>query len=181
MAFPFDARSIIRHPGAAPKREDFSLDRVLFPLEGRTGSQGFTLADASAGVAVFGAIGSGKSSGPADLLARAYLRAGFGGIVFCAKVEERAQWENWCAATGRSADLVIVNAEGPGFTFLDWEAARPGRAGFSINVVSLLMEIAEAIDAGGGDSGGSDGSAAFFNQQLRHLLANIVDLLLLAR
>jgi TraM recognition site of TraD and TraG len=177
MAFPFSSRSLVPHPGPTGRSADYSLDRVLFPLEP---GKNFCLSDAYAGVAIFGAIGSGKSSGPGALLARAYLKAGFGGIVFCAKVEERAQWEKWCAATGRSADLVIVNADGPGFNFLDWEASRPGKAGFSVNVVALLDEIASAIDAGGGDSGGGDGSAAFFRAQLGTLLTNLVDLLLQA-
>jgi TraM recognition site of TraD and TraG len=165
------------HSGGPPDAgaEDFRLDRVLFELGG---GQSFALADAQAGVAVFGATGSGKTSGPGSLIARAYLKAGLGGLVLCAKPEERGQWEEWAEATGRSGDLAVVNAEGPGFNFLEWEAAQPGKAGFSVNVVALLDEIAGAIEAGGEDGG--DGTAAFFRQQLRHLLTNLVDLLLLA-
>lgn len=36
-------------------------------------------------LASFGSIGSGKTSGSGQALALAYLRAGFGGLVLCAK------------------------------------------------------------------------------------------------
>ena len=48
----------------------------------------FTLRDACQGVHVFGGIGSGKTSGSGKALASAYLRAGFGGLVLCAKPDE---------------------------------------------------------------------------------------------
>src|ERR1700730_1609506 len=84
-------------------------------------ARGFTVADAQAGVSVFGAHGSGKPSGPGQLLARAYLREGMGGLVLCAKGGERAQWEAWARATGRSEDIVIVDTGGHArFNFIDW-------------------------------------------------------------
>ena len=39
-----------------------------------------TLADAKTGVLITGQTGKGKTSGPGRLLAKAYLRAGFGGL-----------------------------------------------------------------------------------------------------
>ncbi len=159
---------------------DFDPQRVLIDWKD---ALGFTIADAQTGVAVFGATGSGKTSGPGQLLARAYLKAGFGGLVLCAKVEERAQWEAWAKATGRSADLIHVDAGGRArFNFLEWEAGRAAEgAGFAINVVALLDEISGAIDTGAG-SGGSDGGGdnAFFRSAHRHLLTNLVELPMLA-
>src|ERR1044071_3813117 len=88
--------------------------------------EAFRLADALTGVCVFGATGSGKTSGPAKHLAYGYLAAGFGGLVLCAKKEEREQWEKWAADTERADDLIIVRADGKWrFNFLDWEAASP--------------------------------------------------------
>lgn len=55
----------------------------------------FHLADALAGVCVFGAAGGGKTSGPAKHLAYGYLANDFGGLVLCAKKEERIQLEQW--------------------------------------------------------------------------------------
>src|ERR1700693_2445262 len=111
------------------------------------GGQAFRLADATSGVCVFGATGSGKTSGPAKHLAYGYLAAGFGGLVLCAKVEERRQWQPWACETRRAHDLVI--GEGAGkwrFNFLDWEASRPeASGGLTINIVAILDEIAGAI------------------------------------
>lgn len=159
--------------------QDFSAQKVLIDWKG---GQTFTIADAQTGVAVFGATGSGKTSGPGRLLAQAYLKAGFGGLVLCAKIEESRQWQAWARAAGRSSDIIVVDAGGGArFNFLEWEASHAGEgAGFSINVVSLLDEIASVTDSSGGDREGGEGNA-FFREAHRHLLTNLVDLLLLAR
>src|ERR1700733_3690999 len=100
------------------KSDTFETDRILPPFHPQTvlrdwgSGQGFYIADALTGVSVFGATGSGKTSGPAKHLAYGYLAADFGGLVLCAKVEERRQWQQWAADCGRDDDLVIVNADG---------------------------------------------------------------------
>jgi hypothetical protein len=139
----------------------------------------FRLSDALTGVCCFGATGSGKTSGPAKHLAYGYLAAGFGGLVLCAKKEERRQWEQWAAETGRTADLVIIDASGTWrFNFLDWEASRPEEGGgLSINIVNLLDEIATAIS---GASEGGDGNNKFWEDALHHMNTNLVELPLLA-
>jgi len=139
----------------------------------------FYLADALTGVCVFGATGSGKTSGPAKHLAFGYLSNKFGGLVLCAKPEERRQWEKWAAECGRTADLVIVNAEGDWrFNFMDWEASRPEEGGgLGINIVNMLDEIAAAIS---GNTEGGGGNSKFWEDALHHLLTNLVDLVLLA-
>lgn len=68
----------------------------------------FRIADAVTGVCVFGATGSGKTSGVAKHLALGYLANDFGGLVLCAKKAERRQWESWAAEVGRAQDLVII-------------------------------------------------------------------------
>lgn len=140
----------------------------------------FRLADAQTGVIVFGATGSGKTSGPAKHIAYGYLAAGFGGLVLCAKKEERHQWQQWAAETGRADDLVIVNADGDWrFNFMDWEASRPEEGGgFSINIVSLLDEVAGAIAGSGKGEGGGD--SKFWEDALHNLNSNLVDLPVLA-
>lgn len=139
--------------------------------------QAFRLADAQTGVAVFGATGSGKTSGVAKHLALGYLAGDFGGLVLCAKKEERLQWQQWAKATGRENDLIIVNVGGQArFNFLDWEASRAGEGGgLTINIVALLDEIAGAIAGSAGkDEGGGD--SKFFNDALHHMNTNLVDL-----
>lgn len=143
------------------------------------GGDGFHIVDATMGVAIFGATGSGKTSGPGHHLACGFLAAGFGGIVLCSKAEECGQWEAWAAATGRSDDLIIIaKGSGKNFNFLEWEAQRAGNgAGLTVNMVALLMAIAGAIGAGqdGGDK------EKFWQDALQHMLSNLVDLILLAR
>ena len=142
----------------------------------------FRLADAQTGVCVFGATGSGKTSGPAKHLAYGYLAAGFGGLVLCAKKEESRQWRKWAAETGREDDLVIINASGEyRFNFLEWEASRPEEGGgLTINIVNLLDEIAGAISGGSGPSEGSSGPDRFWQDALHHMNTNLVDLPLFA-
>ena len=139
--------------------------------------QAFRIADAQTGVCVFGATGSGKTSGAAKHLAYGYLAADFGGLVLCAKKEERRQWEKWAADCGRTDDLIIVNASGGNrFNFLEWEASRPEEGGrLTINIVAILDEIAGAIASGaGGAEGGGD--SKFWVDALHHLNTNLVEL-----
>ena len=139
----------------------------------------FRLADAQTGVCVFGATGSGKTSGPAKHLAYGYLAAGFGGLVLCAKKEERRQWQQWAADCGRSGDLVIVDSSGKWrFNFLEWEASREGEGGgLTINIVALLDEIASAVANSTGKADGTGGgSNKFWEDALHHLNTNLVEL-----
>ena len=55
-------------------------NRVLCRLSS-SAKDALTLADAKTGVLITGQTGKGKTSGPGRLLAKAYLRAGFGGLV----------------------------------------------------------------------------------------------------
>lgn len=143
----------------------------------------FRIADALTGVCVFGATGSGKTSGPAKHLAYGYLSAGFGGLVLCAKPDERIQWQKWAADCGRTDDLVIVNAKGDWrFNFLRWEAERSGDGGgFTINIVNLLDVISSTITGSAGqDAGGGAASEKFWDDARHHLTMNLVDLPVLA-
>ena len=143
------------------------------------GGDAFRISDALTGVCVFGGTGSGKTSGPAKHLAYGYLAAGFGGLVLCAKKEERRQWQQWAADTGRSDDLVIIDGTGTWrFNFMDWEASRPeeGGGGLTINIVAILDEIAKAVANSTGKSEGGQGDNKFWADALHHMNTNLVDL-----
>src|SRR5260370_17055637 len=138
--------------------------------------QPFRLTDALTGVSVFGATGSGKTSGVAKHLALGYLANGFGGIVLCAKKEERYQWDKWAKAVGRKDDLVTFDTSGRWrFNFLECEANRMGGGGLAINIVALLDEISSAI-AGGAAKDDKGGDNKFFDEALHHINMNLVDL-----
>jgi hypothetical protein len=139
------------------------------------GSDAWRIKDACEGVVIFGATGSGKTSGSGQLLAREYLRAGFGGLVLCAKPDEPALWKRYAAAMGREADLVLFGTDPRwSFNFLEHESRRQG-AGASLteNLVNLFTEIASI---GAGSAGGST-SDPFWERAMKSLVRNCVDLL----
>lgn len=144
------------------------------------GGTGFRIADAQTGVSVFGATGSGKTSGPAKHIAYGYLAHDFGGLVLCAKKEERRQWEAWAAECGRTKDLIIIDTSGQWrFNFLDWEASRREEGGgLTINIVNLLDEVAGAIASAAGKDGAH--SEKFWEDALHFMNMNVVDLVMLA-
>ena len=140
------------------------------------GGNAFKLADAQTGVCAFGATGSGKTTGPARHLAYGYLAGDFGGLVLCAKKEERSQWQQWAADCGRSKDLIIIDKSAKyRFNFMNWEASRPEEGGgLAINIVSLLDEIGHAVS--GTDKSKLSGDHKFWEDALHLLNSNLVEL-----
>jgi type IV secretory system conjugative DNA transfer VirD4/TraG family protein len=122
--------------------------------------------------ASFAFVHSGKH------LAYGYLALGFGGLVLCAKGDECPQWKKWAADTGRSDDLIIIDACGKWrMNFIDLEANRQDAGGgFTINIVALLDEVSRAISG----TGKASGEQKFWDDALHTLLANLVDLPVLA-
>jgi type IV secretory pathway TraG/TraD family ATPase VirD4 len=151
----------------------YSLDRVIC---GFSNSDPFTLNDATQGVQIFGAIGSGKTSGSGKFLAESYLRAGFGGIVLTVKNDERELWEKYCRDCGR--DLLVFSPDNHWrFNFLDYELNRGGKgAGETENIVDLFLTVME-LDPANRQNGGDN----YWNIALKQLLRNTVDLLKIAR
>lgn len=141
-----------------------SLDAPLLAL---SKADSFTLRDACAGVHIFGGIGSGKTSGSGKTLAGAYLRAGMGGVVLCAKPEEVETWLAYAKAHGRSKSVLVFD-EHQGFNFIEYELARHGLKGVS-NVTECLMRVLEAADHATGAGGGSS-SDPFWAQSTRQVL-----------
>jgi hypothetical protein len=143
----------------------------------------FDVAAAKTGVAMLGATGSGKTSGPAKHLAWGYLGHGFGGLVLCAKPEEARQWQEWAAQTGRSADIIELNASGQyRYNFLAAEAARQSEGGgLTLNITALLSEVAGAVSRGTGSAEDGGSGEKFWSDALTHLLTNLIDLCVLSR
>ncbi|MEM9108475.1 MAG: hypothetical protein AAGC72_00435 [Planctomycetota bacterium] len=138
---------------------------------------GFRLYDSFEGVQVFGSSGSGKTSGSGAALARAYLSAGFGGLVLTNKVSDKADWLNYLRQTGREDDLLILSPESDlRLNFLEYERSRPGRgAGLTENLVNLFTVLMEASEKGSGRS-----SDRFFDRAVKRLLRNTFDLMMMA-
>ncbi|MBC7784176.1 MAG: TraM recognition domain-containing protein [Burkholderiales bacterium] len=156
----------------------WSLDKPLFAWNRQ---DDFSIRDACSGVAVFGATGSGKTSGSGRLLATSYLKAGFGFLVLCTKSDERDLWLRYCQETGRGEDVVVFSPENRyRFNALDHECRHGGRGGgLTPNIVNLIEEVLEM--ANGREKGaGGKGEDAYWLTARKQLLWNAVDLLVLS-
>lgn len=150
----------------------------------QVGGDSWTMRDAFEGVQVFGATGSGKTSGSGAALARAYLdpgRGGMGGLVLTAKEGEADAWRGYLRDVGRDPDEDLVEmspSHGLTFNFLEYEAASAAKAvgGVSLtqNLVSLFMA---ALSTGDASVSRAD---PYWNDALTELLVHTVDLLVLA-
>ncbi|MFG0305753.1 MAG: type IV secretory system conjugative DNA transfer family protein [Phycisphaerales bacterium JB040] len=147
------------------------------PLVRLTPSDTLTLRDAFEGIHIFGGLGSGKTSGSGRTFARAFLRAGFGGLVLTAKPDEPETWMKYCRETGREDSVILF---GPGhdwrFNFIDYEMRRAGPgAGITSNLVALFEEVLEVQHPGkvlGGDP--------YWREARGQLLRNALDLVRLS-
>ena len=163
-----------RPPGSEP--DPWGRDR---PLTHFTDADAFTIKDCFEGTAVFGATGSGKSSGPGKTLALALLRAGFGFLVLTPKRGEADTWIENCRLTGRSHDLRLF---GPGhphrFNALNYLYQSPdGRgSGVTENCVAAIMQLAELRDR----NRGTGGDSQFWYDSAKQLLSSAIDLIGLA-
>ncbi len=156
--------------------EPFDLDRPLFYLSPH---DAWTIRDSAAGTIIMGQIGSGKTSGSGATIAKGCLLAGYGGLVLCAKPEEREIWSDYVKATGRESSLVIVEPNGKyRFNFLSYEMSREGGGGgMTENLVALLSQISDIV-SGKQEQGGGD---KFFDRAMQELLRAAIDLLAIAR
>jgi len=59
-------------------------------------SDPFTIGDSVQGIQIFGAIGSGKTSGSGQFLAESFLRSGYGGLILTVKNDEKDLWIKYC-------------------------------------------------------------------------------------
>lgn len=137
----------------------------------------FTVRDAVQGVLITGGIGSGKTSGSGQALAGAFLRAGMGGLVLCAKPEETQLWHRYCAEHGRSGSLVVLDGKVPILNFLAYELARQGVHGLN-SVIECLMRVLEATRNASPSPGRS--GERFWEDSTRQLLRNTIPILYLA-
>ena len=139
----------------------------------------WTVGDAFEGTQIFGATGSGKTSGSGKAIATALLNAQFGGLVLTAKTDELENWMDLAEVTGRFDDLWVFSSDNEfRFNFLQYELTRPGTgAGQTENLVSLFTSIFEVAER---SKGGQAGGDAYWRHALKQLLRNVIDLAILA-
>lgn len=113
------------------------------PLLQLSPSDSWTIADATEGTQVFGATGSGKTSGSGAAIARAFLKAGMGGLVLVCKNQDGLNWWTERAKeTGRLRDVVAFGPKhGHRFNFTDYvlrgESRSPENFIRGINLLSV--------------------------------------------
>lgn len=147
------------------------MDKPLLQL---TSKDSFSARDSFCGVHIYGAIGSGKTSGSGKAIAGAYLRAGYGGLVLCAKPEEVELWLDYCKQHGRANSIVLFD-KSRHFNFLSYEFAKKGAEGAN-SATDLLMKILKASDRAAGQGGGREGDAIWI-KTTREMILNTVSVL----
>lgn len=133
----------------------------------------WTLDDAYMGTFICGGTGSGKSSGSGRTLAHAFLKAGFGGLVLCAKPDEASVWRRYCQETGRGNSLMVLGGNSPHrFNFLEYELARiDGGNSKTPFALEALLKTYEAMMA----ADGVKADESFWRNSVRLLLSHSID------
>ena len=150
-----------------------------YPLLSLSPADTFTVRSATEGFHAYGGNGRGKTSGPGQAFAKAYMRAGFGGIALTAKADECALIGRYARETGREDDVIVFSPEERWrFNFLAYEQRRPRGGGLTENIVKLFTTVIEAGDRGEAGGGKHD---RYWKNALQQLLRNGIDLPLLAR
>jgi type IV secretory pathway TraG/TraD family ATPase VirD4 len=159
-------------------KQIFDLDKVLMDMSTAKHKAQWTIRDSVEGLQIFGGIGSGKTSGSGRYFALKYLSNGYGGLVLTAKHDETELWEEYCRLTNRTDDLVIVEPGGKYFfNFLEYESKSAQDAkSFTLNIVQVLKTVIRANK----EKSGSKGDDQFWETALDMVLANSIDLCLLA-
>jgi hypothetical protein len=148
------------------------MDAPLLQLDGK---HAFTLRHAFEGVQIFGGTGSGKTSGSGRALAHAYLKAGFGGLILCAKIDEADNWTRYALECGREKSLLRFDYEGGArFNFLEYDMLTSKTTD---NAVHTLMNI---LRAGAGQAVSNGESNRFWEDSVKQLISNSLDLLFAA-
>lgn len=161
-----------------PKRSSRSPYDLENPLIYFSKNDPWRIKDACEGTQIFGATGSGKTSGSGQAIAKSFLQSGFGGLVLTAKPDERTLWEKYARETGRSDSLIVFSSANKWrFNFLDYELRRPGLgAGMTENLVTLFCTVLEIAERKQGASGGE----SYWQRTLKQLLRNAIDLVTIA-
>jgi len=144
-----------------------------------SGTDVWRIRDACEGTLIFGAVGSGKTSGSGSAIARAFLQAGFGGLVLTAKPDEARRWLRMCRETGRMEDCVhLTPGSGHKLNFLQYETQRPGeRLAVTDDLIALFRCLLEVISQNGQKGGRNE---EFWNNATDQLMRKLFDIFLLA-
>lgn len=164
---------------AVKRQARWNLDAPL--LEWAKGAP-WSVRDSFQGVQVAGSTGSGKSSGSLAVICRAMLKAGYGGMFFTVKREDRSTYEKHVRDSGRSDDLLVFSPDSPlRYNFIASEMAQSTDAvGLAENLTALVMTVAELGDRNRKSGNGGSENAEYFRQATLRLCRHAMLVLVLS-
>jgi hypothetical protein len=148
----------------------------------------FTIRDLVRSVAIFGATGSGKSSGSGYQIAKALVSntgrrhrnewgdygGQIGGLILASKPEDRDFWQAIFRKAGRLNDLVIFNPQSQWrFNFIDYVQQCGGD---TRDITKAIMVIGETLERGDNPN-----QEKFWGEQNRRMIHNAVEVIRLAK
>jgi len=169
------AKGIASLGSALLKRTAVPKDRSLDAAVYRWNQQDvFTRRDLLRSIAIFGASGSGKSSGSGFALGKAIVSDRLtSGLILGSKPEDREFWQTIFAKAGRSKDLIVFGPhEGARFNLL----AEEMRAGAdSRDLTQCILTIGETLSRSGGGGRGQE-NEKFWEMQKSRALYNAIEI-----
>jgi hypothetical protein len=129
------------------------------------------------GTAVFGQIGSGKTSGSGALILSSLIGDGWGGFIATTKPGEAEGIKSLCARLGRTGDVIHIRPEAEHFfNWLEWEQHRPSEgAGLSLNTAETLTTFTGFIKPE--QTNHSSDNAHFFQENATRWFVEALDLI----
>lgn len=154
----------------------WNLDRVLFYF---SKLDALTIRQALEGIAIFGATGSGKTSGSAETIVEASMAAGMGVLATTVKTDECRRLIELARRTGRSRDVVVIDKSCRWrFNAVNHEQNRTGAgAGQTENLVDLTTVCLGLTRGGASRKGEGREDGRFWDDAFKQLCRNGFDLL----
>jgi hypothetical protein len=137
----------------------------------------FTVRDLlNGGVAILGRSGSGKTSSSGRLLGRSIVHhRNSGGLILCAKPEDRDEWERVFAEAGREGDLIVFSpASDRRFNVLHYVMRTFGHTREITKVITTIGETLRSADRNGTEN------ADFWDREQERMIYNAVEIVKLA-
>jgi hypothetical protein len=152
----------------------YDLDEPLLWM----GERPWTIRDSLEGTAILGDMRSGKTTGSGRTVRRAFLEAGYGGLVLTKKNDEAQSWIEDAWDCGRQDQLLVVHPSQPfRFNFLPYQFTRAGEgAGYLENAVQMFLSIIENRR----ESRGPRNDQEFFTDGAKDLVRHCLAILLLS-
>jgi len=126
------------------------------------------------GIQVFGATGSGKTSGPMRHMLINLFQNKCGGLVLCAKAGELKFIQEIADKTKRLDDIILLSTQK--FDFVLYEAERPAAEGGG-QTENILLSIMEIARIAGNDNGVGYGGDRFWLDAAKEYLRSAIDIL----